>query len=732
MGKNQMTNKNVSETKGSSELLPMVIEQPLKKVGRMSVSKKYEARDLSWMKFNERILDLAKEEGYPLLERLKFLSITASNLDEFIMVRMGAIVKKVQERETATNINGMTPYQEYKLLLKKLDSFIHRQQKALGNIGEDLATKGYRLIQPRKQKVSNKTKKWLDCYFEDKVQGLIVPIVFDNSRPFPLIQSKVMNIGVLLEDPRNLNVDMFGTIQVPNIDRVIEIESKDVPKKERHFILLEDLILMNLDKIFINKTITDHCFYRALRNFDDDVENGTNAFLADKMKESLKKREKGDVVALQITKTNKEMIRILHNALNVDKKHVFEMKNVVDLSMGMGLKVLLTDQEKATLLFNKFSPQVGKDLVGTHNILDVIDKNDVFLHHPYESFDAVVDFIREAADNPDVLAIRQTLYRLSSNSPIMESLIKAAENGKQVVVLLEIKARFDEKRNLEWAAKLERAGGHVIYGVDNLKTHCKMTLITKRNKKGNLKKYVHIGTGNYNDVTSRIYTDMSVFTSNPSICNDVFNLFNTLTGFSEPKLKRIIAAPYNLRDKFLEMIDREIEFARKGEPASLTFKVNSLTDKTIIDKLYEASVNGVKCKLIVRGACCLVTGVEGLSENIEVVSNVGRFLEHSRVYYFLNGGKEEIYIASSDLMERNLDKRFEIAMPVLDQNIRLRIMNILITQFNDTQAYELKGKKYVIRDKKRRLMDAQDQFCKSAIKYNKVKNVNRLFVRNTK
>lgn len=730
MGKKQMTNVQVSEAKGSSELLPMVIEQPIKKVARMSVSKKYEARDLSWMKFNERILDLAKDKDTPLLERLKFLSITASNLDEFIMVRMGAIVKKVQERETTTNINGMTPYQEYKLLIKKLDSFIHRQQKTLTNISEELSGKGYKLIQPRKEKVSNKTKKWLDNYFEDKVQGLIVPIVFDNSRPFPLIQSKVMNIGVLLEDPRNLNVDMFGTIQVPNIDRVIEIESKDVPKKERHFILLEELILMNLDKIFFNKTITDHCFYRALRNFDDDVESGTNAFLADKMKESLKKREKGEVVALQITKTDKEMTRILHNALNVDKKHVFEMKGIVDLSMGMGLKVLMNDEEKEELLFKKFSPQVGKDLVGTHNILDVIDKNDVFLHHPYESFDAVVDFIREAADNPDVLAIRQTLYRLSSNSPIMESLIKAAENGKQVVVLLEIKARFDEKRNLEWAAKLERAGGHVIYGVDNLKTHCKMTLITKRNKKGNLKKYVHIGTGNYNDVTSRIYTDMSVFTANPSICNDVFNLFNTLTGFSEPKLKRIIAAPYNLRDKFIEMIDREIEFARKGEPASLTFKVNSLTDKTIIDKLYEASVNGVKCKLIVRGACCLITGVKGLSENIEVVSNVGRFLEHSRVYYFLNGGKEEIYIASSDLMERNLDKRFEIAMPVLDQVIRLRIMNILIAQFNDSYAYELKGKKYERRDKKN--ISAQEFFCKNAIKYNKVKNVNRLFVRNTK
>lgn len=716
-----------AEVVGSSELLPMVVKQPTKEVKSIPAKDKYEARDLSWMAFNERILDLAKDKETPLLERLKFLSITASNLDEFIMVRMGALIKKVLEKESSRNINGMTPVQEYKILFKKLNSFIHRQQKSLCSIRKELEEKGYYLYRPSKaiMNPSNKRKRWLDNYFEDKVQGLIVPIVFDNSRPFPLIQSKVMNIGVLLEDPRNPNVDMFGTIQVPNIERVIEIESKDVPKGERHFILLEDLILMNLDKIFISRKITEHCFYRALRNFDDEVENNTHTFLADRMKESLKKREKGDVVALEITKASKEITRILQNALKVDKKHVIEMKELVDLSMGFGINVPLSDEEKATLLYKKFTPQVGKDLVGTHNILDVIDKNDVFLHHPYESFDAVVDFVREAADNPDVLAIRQTLYRLSSNSPIMDSLIKAAENGKQVVVLLEIKARFDEKRNLEWATKLERAGGHVIYGVENLKTHCKMTLITKRTRKGNLKNYVHIGTGNYNDVTSKIYTDMSVFTAHPLICKDVFNLFNTLTGFSEPKLKRIVAAPYNLRDKFIELIDREIENAKNGKEALLTFKVNSLTDKTIIDKLYEASANGVKCTMIVRGACCLVTGIEGLSENITVVSNVGRFLEHSRVYKFGNNGKSEIYIASSDLMERNLDKRFEIAMPVLDPTIKARIEDILMHHITDTHAYELKGKKY----KKRGCETEATQlyFCKTAIKYNKVKNVNRLF-----
>ena len=716
-----------AEMVGSSNLLPAVISQPEKKEKVVPAKDKYEARDLSWMAFNERILDLAKDKDTPLLERMKFLSITASNLDEFIMVRMGALIKKVLEKETSRNINGMTPVQEYKILFKKLNSFIHRQQKTICNIRKELEEKGYKLYRPSKAIMapSNKRKRWLDNYFEDKVQGLIVPIVFDNSRPFPLIQSKVMNIGVLLEDPRNPNVDMFGTIQVPNIDRVIEIESKDVPKGERHFILLEDLILMNLDKIFISRKITEHCFYRALRNFDDEVENNTHTFLADRMKESLKKREKGDVVALEITKASKEMTRILQNALKVDKKHVIEMKEIVDLSMGFGLNITLSDEEKSELLYKKFTPQVGKDLVGTHNILDVIDKNDVFLHHPYESFDAVVDFVKEAADNPDVLAIRQTLYRLSSNSPIMDSLIRAAENGKQVVVLLEIKARFDEKRNLEWASKLERAGGHVIYGVDNLKTHCKMTLITKRTRKGNLKNYVHIGTGNYNDVTSNIYTDMSVFTAHPAICKDVFNLFNTLTGFSEPKLRRIVAAPYNLRSKFMELIDREIENARKGKSAMLTFKVNSLTDKTIIDKLYEASVNGVHCTMIVRGACCLVTGIEGLSENITVVSNVGRFLEHSRVYHFHNDGKPEIYIASADLMERNLDKRFEIAMPVLDPTIKDRITDILTRHITDTHAYELKGKKY--KKPGYESEATQTYFCKSAIKYNKVKNVNRLF-----
>lgn len=685
-----------------------------------SHKEKYNSRDISWIEFNKRVLDMADNDSIPMLEKLKYVGISANNLDEYMMVRVGGLLKLVNSNSIHTNINGMLPKEEYKIINNEIKSFINRQYEILNKLRIEFNNNGIKLIQ-KKSDITPKGKKYIQKYFEDRLYGAITPIVFDNSRPFPLINNKSINIGVLLEDTR-FNFNMFGTIQVPNMPRLVEIKAKDIPSGERHFMLIEDIIKFNLNRIFINKKIIDTCCYRVLRNFDDDLDEKPNVFLADKMKESLKRRESGEIVYLQITKSKKEMLKIIQSALSVDKTNVIKLGNhAIDLRFAME-SAKMSVEEKRKYKFRPFTPQLGRDLFGEHDILDAIDREDVLLHHPYESYDSVVNFVKEASTNKDVVSIKQTLYRLSSDSPIMQSLIKAAENGKQVTVLLEIKARFNEKDNLLWASKLENAGGHVIYGVNDLKTHCKLTIVTKKGKKNNLKQYCHIGTGNYNDVTAKLYTDLSLFTSNKSICEDVTNLFNMLTGFSEPILNRILYAPHNLRGSLLKLIDKEIESGKEGK---IIIKVNSLTDKTMIDKLYEASQAGVSVNLIVRGACSLVTGLN-CSQNIRVVSNIGRFLEHSRICYFKNSNN--LYIGSADLMERNLDKRFETMTPILNDLIKLRIINILNLYLDDPTGYDLHGKIYSRRLNPDNKPSAQEVLCKKAEEFNKIKNVNKLFI----
>lgn len=677
--------------------------------------RKYDTRDLSWLKFNKRILELAEDRNIPLLERIKFLSITSSNLDEFTMVRIPKLIDKIESDPDQLNIMGKTPKKEFDKLTKDIDNFIDIQNSVLESLLIELQAEGIFIIKNKKE-LTPKGKKFLKKYFEDKVLSLLTPLVFDNVRPFPLIANNTLYIGVIID---NNGENIFGTIQVPDIDRLIEIHDTSLPEGIREFILLEDLIRINLDQIFVNKKIEKTCIYRVLRDYDYKVDND-KVFLADEIKETLKRRQANDVLRLDISGNKKEFTKVLHKAIHISKNFINKTNSIIDPTFGFLLAdIKLTDEQREKLLYKKFSPQIGFDVLDEYDIFDKIDKNDIVLHHPYESYDTVIEFVKRASEDKDVMAIKQTLYRVSKDSPIMKALIKAAENGKHVTVLLEIKARFDEENNLAWANRLERAGGHVIYGVPDMKTHCKMCLVIKKTKKGNLEKYVHIGTGNYNEKNAKQYTDISILTSNNSITNDIEKLFNYITGFSEPNMRRISYSPNNLFPNLVKYIDTEIEAIKAGKQANIVIKVNGLTDKAIIDKLYEASDAGVKIELIVRGSCGIYP-----TENISIKSIVGRFLEHSRIYYFKNTG---VFISSADLMERNLYHRIELLMPVLNKLTKARIMNILKVYQSDNSCFINKGDEGYI--KLNEGVSSQETFMEEAIDNNNVGNISKIFSR---
>lgn len=695
---------------------------------------RYASRELSWLKFNSRVLDIAKNPNTPIYERLRFVSITSSNLDEFMMVRLGALKNMINAENNTILCDGNHVEHEYSLVSKGINHFISDMRNTYTNILKELEdTRNIRIVRYGKNGIENANgytsvvKKYIAKYFENKIYYSLTPIVFDESRPFPLVKNNTLNIAVLLEDD-NFG-KLVGTMYVPSeLPRFVEIKDKKIPENEHYFISIEDIIRINLNKIFINKKVVSSCSYRVIRNTDIDVMESKNKFLADKMFETIKEREIGKPLRMEISACKKELYKILQKAMELSKNDIIKThRTPVKLSTvnEMNFKHVQGYEE---MIYPKFTPQIGEDLFSEPDIFEAMDEKDIVLQHPYDTFDHVVNMVQQAAVNPDVLSIKQTLYRVSENSPIMEALIKAAKNGKQVTCLLEIKARFNEEDNLHWAERLEAAGGYVIYGVDNLKTHCKMTLIAKRTKK-KIKTYCHLGTGNYNDVTSKIYTDISYFTTNTDICNDVAKLFNTITGFSEPRLKKIVSAPHNLRNEFNRLIDQEIQYAKEGKPAKITAKCNSINDIQIIDKLYEASEAGVKVELIVRGVCCLKTD-RPYSKNITVKSIVGRYLEHSRIYYFENN-KHKVYISSADLMTRNLDKRFEILIPIVNKISRTKIENILNTFRTDTTAYLLKGENYVrIEDVNK--VSAQETFMSTANNVNKFKNVNKIYIRERK
>ncbi|MDO4518971.1 MAG: RNA degradosome polyphosphate kinase [Eubacteriales bacterium] len=682
-------------------------------------SEYYVNRELSWAKFNERVLSEARDKQLPLFERLKFLSITSSNLDEFYMVRVASLKDQVHAGYEKADIAGLTP----KAQLKEISEYIHemvRVQYSTLNRSLIPALEKVKLhFIPEHEMLSEKQAAFVDSYFQDNVYPVVTPMAMDSSRPFPLIRNKSLNIGALIskkDKKKGKEVLEFATVQVPAVlPRLIEIPSEK--GAEITVITLEEVIERNIGKLFLSNNVVCAHPYRIMRNADLSIDEDEAEDLLVEIQRQLKKRQWGEVIRLEVEeKADPRLLKILKSEFDVKEDDIFYINGPLDLTVLMKVYGLSGfDQYKSP----KYNPAPVAAFMNDDNIFDVIRNGDVFMHHPYMSFDPVVNFVRQAAKDPDVLAIKQTLYRVSGNSPIIAALAQAAENGKQVSVLVELKARFDEENNIGWAKKLEKAGCHVIYGLVGLKTHSKITLVVRREETG-IRRYVHLATGNYNDSTAKLYTDCGIFTADERFGEDATAVFNMLSGYSEPKKwNKLIVAPIWMKDRFLKLIEREAENAKNGIPAQITAKMNSLCDPVIMAALYYASSCGVEINLLVRGICCLKVGIPGVSENIHVRSIVGDFLEHSRIFYFHNGGNgnEEIYMGSADWMPRNLNRRVEIVFPVENEEIKKDILHILDLEFKDNvKAHILQPDgKYEKQDKRGKvLINSQMIFCQEA------------------
>ena len=677
----------------------------------------YYNREMSWLLFNYRILEEAKDKSIPLFERLKFLAITESNLSEFFMVRVASLVDLWHADVNKKDIAGLTPREQLDLIIPETKSMTKQQYKVYNrSLLPELEKNGIRIVK-RHEELNPRQAKYVDKYFEKDVYPVLTPMAVDSSRPFPLISNRTLNIGALIQDKKKDVVDI-ATVQVPKVlPRVIELPTED---DSRAVILLEEIIERNLDKLFRNYNVVCAHPYRIIRNADLSIDEDEAEDLLAEIAKQIKLRAWGEVIKLEIeSDMDKKLLKELKNKLEVGDAAVYPINGPLDLAFLSKV----TDLEGFDHLKNKkYIPQPVPGVTSDRPLFDQIREKDILLHHPYYEFTPVVDFIRQAANDPDVLAIKQTLYRVSGNSPIVAALAKAAENGKQVTVLVELKARFDEANNINWAKMLERAGCHVIYGLVGLKTHSKIALVVRREEEG-IKRYVHLGTGNYNDVTARLYTDTGLLTANDQIGEDATAVFNMLSGYSEPSAwNKLIVAPIWMKKRFVALIGREAENARAGKEARIVAKMNSLCDPEVIKALYEASSAGVKIDLIVRGICCLKTGIPGLSENITVRSIVGNFLEHARIFYFYNEGFTEVYMGSADWMPRNLDKRVEITFPVEDEDLKARVIEILKIQLADTlKAHILQPDgTYAKQDLRGRdKLSAQEYFMKQAMKQTK-------------
>ncbi len=684
----------------------------------------YENRELSWIKFNRRILDEARDKSLPILERIKFLAITSSNLDEFFMVRVASLKDMVNADYDKEDLAGMTAKEQLSAILKETGDFMSLQGSTYNRSLLPLLEKeGIRIIDTWEDLDSNQAE-YVDNYFRDTVYPVLTPLAVDSSRPFPLIANKSLNIAGLVtkKAPSKLVKEKFTegehefvTVQVPSVlPRFISIPNSDDNAKNT-FILLEQVIEKNLPVLFLNYNVECAFPYRIMRNADMNIDEDEAPDLLEEIQKQLKRRQWGEVIRLEVEEgIDSRVLAFLRKNLNVPKESIYKINGPIDLTFLMKMYGI----EGYDKLRNKpYVPKYPKRLQGDDDIFTEIKKGDIFLHHPYESFTPVVDFIRQASEDPLVLAIKQTLYRVSGNSPIIAALARAAENGKQVTVLVELKARFDEENNIVWAKKLEQAGCHVIYGLVGLKTHCKIALVVRKEDDG-IKRYIHLGTGNYNDSTAKLYTDCGIMTCNEMIGEDATAVFNMLSGYSEPaRWHKLAVAPIWMRDKFYQLIDREIAHAKAGRSGRIVGKMNSLCDQGIIAKLYEASAAGVQIDLIVRGICSLKVGIPGVSENIRVSSIVGNFLEHSRIYYFYNDGMEEIFMGSADWMPRNLDRRVEIIFPVEDEEAKNRARHILEINLKDNKkAYYMdENGAYNRLDKRgKKLIGAQETFVKEA------------------
>ncbi|HMV41212.1 MAG TPA: polyphosphate kinase 1 [Leptospiraceae bacterium] len=644
-------------------------------------------RELSWLDFNFRVLDEAADTSIPVLERLKFLCITESNLDEFFMVRVAGLRDQVNSGIDDKSLNGMRNSEVILEISKKVKIFIREQYKILvDQIIPSLKANKIHII-TNEADLKPTEISFIKKYYKEEVSSILTPLAIDPSHPFPHLLNRSLNLAITLTGDEDNNRNLFAIVQVPSLlPRFLELPSSN---GDRRFFPLEGIITLHLSDLFYGLTVKEIHAFRIMRDSDLSIHEEVEGSLLTNVKKELKNRFWGDAVRLDVhSKIPETLKHIVMELLKIQDHEMYEIPGF----LNMGDLMYFYNLSHTSNL--KFSPIPAKNKLGEYSldkIFQLIRKNDIILHHPYDSFQAVEDLLKFASEDPKVLAIKMTLYRTSGDSPIIQYLKQAAENGKQVTVLVELKARFDEERNIIWAQRLEDSGVHVVYGIIGLKIHCKVLLIIRR-ETDKLKRYVHLSTGNYNSTTARFYTDLSLFTNNINITEDIGTLFNALTSSAKmPKLSTISAAPNYLRDDILGLINQEIENAKQGKPAHIFLKMNSLVDGDLILALYEASSVGIKVDLVIRGICCLRPGVPGVSENIIVRSIVGRFLEHSRIFLFHNAGKPKLFLSSADCMPRNFFKRIEVMFPILDEKVQQKIFKIIEIILKDNVKARILG-----------------------------------------
>ncbi len=694
-------------------------------------------RELSWLEFDDRILNEARDTKNPLLERLNFLAITASNLDEFYIVRVASLRDMQSIDFQERDIAGFTIDEQ----LERIDQKTRRTMSLMystytRSLVPSLAQE--KIFVKNYEELSDQLKVIADSYFKSVLYPILTPMAVDSSRPFPLIYNRMLNMCVMLENKpedvklqdravdgisnakHTVNEDkyMYATVQIPTVVKRLY----QIPTDEGDvFVPVEQIIRANTDMLFNGQRVVATAFYRVMRNADLDIDEDEAEDLLKEIEEQVRRRRFGEIIRLEVQDDiDSDLLKYIVDELDVDEADIFSANGPIDLTFLSKLTSACKGKHPE-LCYKAHEPAEAASFDGPVSELDIFEQireKDRIVHHPYETFEPVLEFVKQAARDPNVLAIKQTLYRVSDRSPIIASLLEAAQNGKQVMVLVELKARFDEENNINWAKKLENAGCHVIYGLVGLKTHSKITLVVRKEEDG-IRRYLHLATGNYNDVTAKIYTDLGLFTASESFGEDASEFFNMLSGFSIPQSwRRLIPAPLWMKDYFIARIRREADNAKSGKPARIIAKINSLVDETVIKALYEASNAGVKIDLIVRGICCLRAGVPGMSENITVRSITGRFLEHSRIFYFYNEGHEDVYLASADWMPRNLNRRVELLFPVEDPDCRARVMEVLEVELADTvrahflapdgtyHKLDLRGKEKV--DSQQKLIDLAD------------------------
>lgn len=634
-------------------------------------------RELSWIEFNRRVLEEAADKSQPLLERVKFLSIFSTNLDEFFMIRVSGLKRQVYSGVNEASSDGLTAQEQRELIYQEVFPQVKEQYRIFNEeVVPGLFENNIKIL--KYGELDDESKKKLDKYFDEILYPVLTPIAMDSVHPFPNLVNRTLAFALVLDDPETeIKEEKISVVQIPgNLPRFIRIDGM----QGFCTLLLEDLIEANIHKLFPGMEITDCYAFRITRNADLELEEEEAGDLLTLIEEEIKKRRLGVVVRLEVEeKMPDRILDFLVNDLELDNTEIYK----VDGPINLGDLMYLCSIDRRNIKDEAYTPRISSFFLEEDNFFRAIRKRDILLHHPFHSFSSVSEFIAQAAEDRNVYAIKLILYRTSGDSPIIKSLIQAAENGKQVTAVVELKARFDEENNIVWAKKLENAGVHVVYGISGLKTHCKMLLVVR--KEGSvMNRYLHVSTGNYNPITAKVYTDLGLFTCNEDFCKDASDLFNYLTGFSKQKdYRKFLVAPYSMRKPLIKAIEREIESHNQHGGGRIIIKANSLEDDKVIKKLYEASQAGVKIDLIIRGICRLRPCIPGISDNITVKSIVGRFLEHSRIYYFHNNGNSVIYSGSADIMQRNFDRRVEILYPIEHPKIKENMLEILELYLKD-------------------------------------------------